>query len=302
MKQKIITTGMLSGMLGVSLISPVWADKSEDTGTEVTPAKEDARKAEQQRIKEGVQISELGCMRIYLTYDEDASALKPRIEQAFSDVDFRIFPANKIIASKTDGGLDVALLWKIDNLRKADLVFHATLKTPEGKALGNFKIFESVATVQLFNVKSKELLATHTSRKKGERNVDADKARRTANEAAMDDAVQNIIRKSLEKAHKVLVHEIQITGIENESQLLGVEEYMNKLKGAYHVRRMWFEPKDKHAGFELIGAPQTETYWRAYLDQMPRPGKPATGSTRKIAPKVVPNKNLREKYPDWFAK
>lgn len=283
-------------------MSPVWADKSEEAESAVKPASEVPKKAQQQRIKEGVQVTELGCMRVYLTYDGEAAVLKPRIEQAFSDVDFRIFPADKIVPTKTDEGLDMALVWKIDNLRQADLVFSATLKTTEKKALGNFRKFESVATVQLHNVKSQELLATHTSRKEGKRNVDASLARRSAREAAMDDAVQQIIQKSLAKAHKVLVHEIQITGIENERQLLGVEEYMGRLKGTYHVRRMWFDKKARHAGFEVIGAPQTETYWRAYLDQMPRPGKPATGSTRKTKAKVVPNKKLREKYPDWFAK
>lgn len=297
MNSRILTTSLAVG-LSLTASTALVADTSAPTAGKEKPAATENR----QRIKEGVQVTELGCMRVFITYDQEAAVLKPRIEQAFSDVDFRIFPANKIVAAKPDGGLDMALVWKIDNLRQADLVFSASLKTTEKKALGNFKLYESVATVQLHNINSQELLATHTSRKTGARNVDAQVAKRSAREAAMDDAVSKIIAKSLGKAHKVLVHEIQLTGIDNERQLLGVMEYMGRLTGTYHVRRMWFDPKARHAGIEVIGAPQTATFWRAYLDQMPRPGKPATGSTRKTKVDVVPNKGLREKYPDWFAK
>ena len=119
MKQKFITTGLVTGILGFFLALTALADKSGDAGTTVKPSKEDAGQAAQQRIKEGIQVSELGCMRVYLTYNQEASALKPRIEQAFSDVDFRIFPSDRIIASKSTEDPGVAFLWKIVNLRKA---------------------------------------------------------------------------------------------------------------------------------------------------------------------------------------
>ena len=281
---------------------------------------------ERGRISEGIQISELGCMRVLLAFDETAATQESRVQQILSDYDYRLFPAGSYVTSK---GYDVAGARKEMDRRQADLLCHVRAGLRPVAALGDFKKFEAEVTTQWFSVLSGELLVAQTSRAEGERARDETLARRSALEKAIDESVKQSVLKSLAKSHKMIVHEAQFTRVPDEVTLLGIMEYTQCLKGVYHVRKLWFDRAKQHAGIEIIGAPRTESFWAAYIDGMPGPdkkqsietvvspddkpkpkpadAKPVTrpADTAKPKPaqvkaKVIPNTKLREKYPDWF--
>jgi hypothetical protein len=93
------------------------------------------------------------------------------------------------------------------------------------------------------------------------------------------------------------VHEAQFKGVQDHQHLLEILEYTAKLKGVYHARQLTYDKETKIAVIEIIAAPQTESFWRAYLGNMPKreflllPGK---------EPRLVPNQNLREAHADWW--
>jgi hypothetical protein len=73
-------------------------------------------------------------------------------------------------------------------------------------------------------------------------------------------------------------------------------EYTAKLKGVYHVRQMTYDKATGLAVIEIIGAPQTESFWRAYLNNLPKREKWII-DVKHI--RIVQNEKLRQKNPDW---
>jgi hypothetical protein len=72
--------------------------------------------------------------------------------------------------------------------------------------------------------------------------------------------------------------------------------YMAKMKGVYHVRQLSFDPKTHVAEIEILAEPQSESFWRAWLDRMPR---------TRITVKVKENRKIHadtdpNHYPTWF--
>lgn len=219
-----------------------------------------------QSIKAGVQITELGCMRATFVFDQNAEAFEARVTEAFSSADFRVFTLGDVIA----GHVDPKRLNKIGNDRYADLVVYTKVSGRERPKLGRLSSFEAEATVQVYHPMSEELLVSHTVRTIGERHAEAAVAMHTAYEAAIDAAVKEVILKTLEKAHKIIVHEAQFKGVQDDQHLLEIMEYSAKLKGVYHVRQLSYEKTTGLAVIEIIGSPQTESFWRAYLNNMPK--------------------------------
>lgn len=243
-------------------------------------------------LKEGVQITELGCMRATFVFDAKAEPFETRVTEAFSNADFRVFSKGNII----EGRVEPKALHEIGNERYADLVVYTNVSGREKPKLGQLNLVEAEAVVQVYNPMSEELLVSHTVRKDGERHIDPEVAVRSAFESAIDAAVKEVIVKTLEKAHKILVHEAQLKGVQDHQHLLEIMEYTAKLKGVYHVRQMTYDKSTGLAVIEIIGAPQTESFWRAYLNNLPKREK------WKITVKhirIQQNEPLRKKNPDW---
>jgi len=243
-------------------------------------------------VKAGVQVTELGCMRATFVFDENAAAFETPVTEAFSDADFRVFSKGNVV----QGRVEPKALHEIGNDRYADLVVYTTIAGREKPALGKLKLFEATCTMQVYNPMSEELLVSETARLEGKRHADEVEALRSATEGAVAAATKELILKTLEKAHKILVHEAQLKGVEDHQHLLQIMEYTAKLKGVYHVRQMTYDKTNGLAVIEIIGAPQTESFWRAYLNNLPKREKWII-DVKHI--RIVQNEKLRQKNPDW---
>lgn len=234
-----------------------------------------------------MQVTEMSCLRTLLVLDASSQAAEARLRQRLTEYDFRIFPAPRLVTGSPPPQEMAAL----GREAGADLVLHAAATTRELPPLDGFQIFEGESTVQIFSRVSGELLVSQTARAKGKRTSDPVEARRSALEKAIDQAAGEAVRHSLARSHKILVHEAVLTHVYSESGLLALEEYIARMDGVYHVRRLQFDRARNEALIEIIGAPHSETFWRAYLEKMPK---------TKIDVRLHPNQPLRDKYPDWF--
>ena len=239
-------------------------------------------------IKFDVQVDELGMMRVLLLLDGKSIDSEKVVEQRLSDSDFRVFPA----AETATGVLNMEEMQAFGKAHKADIIFYAQASSRLKNKLGDdFVLYEGEATVQVYSPVTGEMMATETIRVPGVRNSDEVEAERSSREKAVDTATKDVIVKMLEKAQKILVHEATITGVHSDDQLLAIMEYMGKMEGVYGVRQVSFD-REAHVGvIDIIGNPRSETYWRAYLEKMPK---------AKVIVKVRTNSDLRKKYPSWF--
>lgn len=235
----------------------------------------------------GVQVTELGLMRALLVLDESARESEDRLAERLTEVDFRLVPAPRL----TTGRMTPAALRELAGEEDADLVLYARASTRALPAMQDFRLYEGEATTQIWVATTGELVASSTERARGVRTSDDFSAQRSARERAVDAAAAAAIRNSLAKAHKILAHEAVLVNVFSESALLALMEYMGKMEGVYHVRRRSFDRQNNEALIEIIGAPQSETFWRAYLEKMPK---------TKVNFSLQPNEELRSRYPSWF--
>lgn len=234
-----------------------------------------------------VQITEMGCLRTLLFIDASISDLENQLAQRFTDVDYRVFPSATMTGSRATS----------DEMRaageqaNADLVVFATATDRLKNSKADFQLYEGTATVQVYSRVSGEMLVTKTVRANGKRTTDEVDAKRSAREGAIAEAAHQAIEGSLAKAHKLLIHEAVVVNVFSDSGLLAIMEYIGKMEGVYHVRRLSFDRKTNEALLEIIGSPRSETFWRAYLEKMPK---------TKVNVQVTPNGALHNKYPAWF--
>jgi len=255
-------------LLSLTLLVPLRAQDAEEVATQI-------------------QITELGLMRALLLLDHSARESEDRIADQLTEVDFRLVPA----AVMVDGRMRPSRIREIAEREDADLVLYAKVKTRELNPMQDFRIFEGEATTQIWVSTTGELIASNTSRTKGVRSTDAYNAERSAIERSLDVATEAAIEDSLEKAHKILAHEAVLVNVFSDSALLAIMEYIGKMDGVYHVRRKSFDRDTNEALLEIIGAPHSETFWRAYLEKMPK---------TKVNFRLNQNEEVRSKYPDWF--
>ena len=248
----------------------------------------DTPPSSQDNIKIDVQVDELGMMRVLLLLDAKSMDSEKVVEQRLSDSDFRVFPTPEAAT----GSLNMEDMKALGKKPQADIIFYAQASSRlKNKMEGDFSLYEGEATVQVYSPVTGEIMATETKRTNGVRNSDDVEAERSAREQAIDTATKDVIVKMLEKAQKILVHEATITGVHNDNQLLAIMEYMGKMEGVYGVRQVSFD-REAHVGvIDIIGNPRSETYWRAYLEKMPK---------AQVIVKVSANFGLRKKYPSWF--
>jgi hypothetical protein len=275
------TTSILITMKTLSLITlfgltafTVFADKSELSAAKVKPVAATPAVDPTQAIKEGVQITEVGSMRALFVFAKGSEHVETRVTEAFSNVDFRVFPSPVIVK----GRIAPQELQKIGNERYADMVVFTKLTSEEKAQLGSLHRFEVEACVQVYNPMSGELMASTTmlstdeAKKEGKLLTHADPrtAERMATNVALDAAMKETIVKSLEKAHKLFVYEAQLRGVVDHQHLLDIMNYTAKLQGVYHARQISYDKPSGVAVIEIIGAPQVEPYWRAYLNNLPK--------------------------------
>jgi len=244
------------------------------------------------RITEGAKVSELGLMRIYVVMDEGAAGQEDAIHQELSAADFRVFPAkNFAVATR----LDPDSLYEEGGKRKADLVCLVKAAVEEKAAMGDFKIFQGTVTSQLYSPVSGELLATHTSTAKGPRLVDTEEARKGAVNAALKLAIGSMLEKASKRTQRLLVHEVQLTGVKSEAQLSEIRKRAEALDGATHARLLSYDANTGLAVLEITAAPKTAETWRAFVAGLPDMKTPP----EKVS--VNTNELLRKKHADWFA-
>jgi hypothetical protein len=245
------------------------------------------------RLKQGVQITELGCMRTMTVFEKNSLDVEKLITQRLSDVDFRVFGPYE-----TTGNLlpDATKCRDLGNDRKADLVVLTSVTSRELNKLGNFVIYEAEATVRIYSPISSEITVIHTSRMKGERHTSAFDAERSAREKAAGAAAGEAITKSLEKAHKILVHEAVFTGVHDRAHFDKILDYLRGTKRFYNVRQMSYDAAKKIAIVEIVGAPASENEWRTIISQVPT----HTQVKEKVTIQFIKNEEIRQKYPSWF--
>lgn len=253
-----------------------------------TPTPVDAAK-----LKEGVQITELGCMRAMVVFQKSALDVEKLVTQRLSESDFRVFGPYEVAGDLIP---DATKCRDLGNDRKADLVVLTSVSSRELNKLGNFSIFEAEATVRIYSPVSAEIAIIHTSRVKGERHTNATDAERSAREKAAGLAVGEAVTKSLEKAHKILVHEAQIGGVQDRKHLDEILTHLRDTKVFYNVRQMAYDAKTKVAILELVGAPASESQWRTLVAGIPM----RTKVQEKLNIIYVKNEVIRLKYPGWF--
>jgi len=234
-----------------------------------------------------VQITEVGCLRTLLLLEQNALDLEDLIAQQLTDKDFRVFPD----AQSPTGKVTPEEMRAAGEAKNADLIVYARATDRLKNKSGDWSLYEGEATVQIYSRVSGELLVTKTSRVNGKRTTDDVDAQRSAREKAMAEAAQQAVERSLAKAHKILVHEAVIVNVFSDSALLALMEYIGRMEGVYHVRRLDFDRKTNEAHLEIIGSPRSETFWRAYLEKMPK---------TKVNVQVTANDTLHNKYPSWF--
>lgn len=241
---------------------------------------------EDQQVR--VQITEVGLLRTLVMVSADSRDLELRIRKKFTDRDFEVYTD----ANKPAGEVTSAQMRAAGEAENADLIVYARIKEDRLRSdASGMKLFEATAAVQMFNRVTGREIATEEVREKGLRHPDEVDARRSAREKAIDGAATNAIELLLSKAHRMMVYRAVVVNVFSEGGLLALMEYMGKMEGIYHVKRVDFDRKTNEALLEIIGTPRSQTYWRAYLEKMPK---------TKVNVQVTPNDKLRNNYPDWF--
>lgn len=302
-----ITSGVAQTSTVTTTTTTTTTTAKSDAPAEATVPAKDATYAtpaapSMNNLRTNVQVTELGCMRALLLLDDAAFPLEKLIAQRLTEADFRVFPGAQAVPTRLTAagiakqGRNVGIapeeLKKAGDAMQADLVIFVTSSSREKARLGEFQLHEGEATVQVFSPVTGELLVSHTSRESGVRDIDPVMAHRSAVERSVDAATKEAITKSLEKAHKLIVHQAVITRVQSHDHLLTIMDYMAHLKGVYHVRRISHDVATQTAVIEIIGAPQTETFWRAHLAKMPK--------AQIVDMSFAQNDDLRKRYPSWW--
>lgn len=296
------TLPLITLVLGLATM-PALADKGEAAASTRSQQPATPERDDTQILKDGVQITEVGTMRALFVFAAGAEHLETRVTEAFANVDFRVFPSPVIV----EGRIEPTELQKIGTERHADMVVFTRLSSDEKPALANLHRFEVEASVQVYNPMSGELmvsttvLSTDEARKQGKTLTHADEktAERLATHIALDAAVKATMTKVLEKAHKLFVYEAQLRGVLDHQHLLDILNYTAKLEGVYHARQISYDKQSGLAVIEIIGAPQVENYWRAYLNNLP---KHEVILQKGKEPVIKLNSELRKKHGIDFEK
>lgn len=235
-----------------------------------------------------MQITEVGLLRTLVMVDESAGDLEPHVINALVARDFTVFQD----ADLYSGRVTSAVMSAAGERAEADLVVYARVEDRVKDKYGGTTVYEARAVVQAVNRVNGETRAMQPTKWiAGQRSSKPDRAQESARENAITNGVDAAVESILARAHKMMVHEAVIVNVFSESALLAIMEYMGKMQGIYHVKRKSFDRETNEALIEIIGEPRSQTFWRAYLEGLPK---------TKVNVQVTPNDKLHSKYPDWF--
>lgn len=235
-----------------------------------------------------IQITEVGLLRTLVMVDESSGDLEPHVINALIARDFSVFQDAELY----NGRVTSAVMSQAGERAEADLVVYARVEDRVKDKYGGTTVYEARAVVQAINRVNGETRAMQPTKWiAGQRSSKADRAQESARENAITQGVDAAVESILARAHKMMVHEAVIVNVFSDSALLAIMEYMGKMQGVYHVKRKSFDRQTNEALIEIIGEPQSQTYWRAYLEGLPK---------TKVNVQVTPNDKLHSKYPDWF--
>ena len=234
-----------------------------------------------------IDIREIGLQRVLLLLDETALEVERPLGQLLSGHDFRLFTAAEIVRERPTAD---SMINRGDSHR-ANLILYAAAEERLKNAIEDFLLYEGEATLQVYSGTTGELLVSRTTRADGVRSTDVTEARRSARERALTGAANDAVAHLVERAHRIMVYEVALVGVFSERALLAHKEYIARMDGVHHVRRLAFDRQANEALLEILGDPRSEAFWRAYLEQMPR---------TRISVQMHPHDRLRDKYPSWF--
>lgn len=313
---KTITRGMnisLSAMLLLSSVQLSTADTSTETSGK-TETKEVAKDgALNKAIKKAVQITEMGNLRMHIAMDETALNYRDEIQEILSDYDFRLTPDNDQLVDGAFIAGKAEAIMKAGTEKHADIFFVAKVQEKLKDETEGFYLYESKVTTQTFHAHTGELISVDTSKAKGKRNIDEDDAKASATMSALKESTKKTIVKAIGKAHKMLLHELTLLGVESETQALWIANYIQSYKEIYHVRRVSFDIPNQALTLEIIASPRSETFWRAWIDNMKNPnakeaiallkqeaaGKVTPGQWKAESSNYKANGEWRTNHKDW---
>lgn len=241
---------------------------------------------EDQQVR--VQITEVGLLRTLVMVDEVSTDMHQKLVAELIKRDFSVHESPQFASS----GITTQEMSAAGEVAGADLVIYANVADQEIDNYAGGVRFSAKASIKVINRVTGRTLAWNDPEEiRGARSNKADRARNDARTKAINHGLKGAIEQILASAHKMVVHRAVIVNVFSDSALLAIMEYMGKMEGVYHVRRLEFDRKTNEALIEIIGSPRSQTYWRAYLEKLPK---------TKVNVQVTANDGLRNKYPSWF--
>lgn len=241
---------------------------------------------EDQQVR--VQITEVGLLRTLVMVDEASTDMHQKLVAELIKRDFSVHESPQFASS----GITTQEMSAAGEVAGADLVIYANVADQEIDNYAGGVRFSAKASIKVINRVTGRTLAWNDPEEiRGARSNKADRARNDARTKAINHGLKGAIEQILASAHKMVVHRAVIVNVFSDSALLAIMEYMGKMEGVYHVRRLEFDRKTNEALIEIIGSPRSQTYWRAYLEKLPK---------TKVNVQVTANDGLRNKYPSWF--
>lgn len=241
---------------------------------------------EDQQVR--VQITEVGLLRTLVMVDEGSTDMHQKLVAELIKRDFSVHESPQFASS----GITTQEMSAAGEAAGADLVIYANVTDQEIDNYAGGVRFSAEASIKVINRVTGRTLAWNDPEEiRGARSNKADRARKDARTKAINHGLKGAVEQILASAHKMVVHRAVIVNVFSDSALLAIMEYMGKMEGVYHVRRLEFDRKTNEALIEIIGSPRSQTYWRAYLEKLPK---------TKVNVQVTANDGLRNKYPSWF--
>jgi hypothetical protein len=241
---------------------------------------------EDQQVR--VQITEVGLLRTLVMVDEASTDMHQKLVAELIKRDFSVHESPQFASS----GITTQEMSAAGEAAGADLVIYANVTDQEIDNYAGGVRYSAKASIKVINRVTGRTLAWNDPEEiRGARSNKADRARNDARTKAINHGLKGAVEQILASAHKMVVHRAVIVNVFSDSALLAIMEYMGKMEGVYHVRRLEFDRKTNEALIEIIGSPRSQTYWRAYLEKLPK---------TKVNVQVTANDGLRNKYPSWF--
>lgn len=236
----------------------------------------------------GVRITEQSLLRTLVITDENSRDIEQYFVRALIERDFAVHEDSEYAL----GPMSADAMKAAGERANADLVIFATVEDRKLDSYGGTHVYRAQATVRAVNRATGETLSLNPPGfVRGQRSSNEDIARENARNAAIEQGVGGAIKTLMARAHRMMVYRAVIVNVFSESALLAHMEYIGKMQGVYYVKRVSFDRQANEALIEIIAAPASQAFWRAYLEKMPK---------TKVNVQVTPNDKLRNKYPDWF--